>query len=426
MISEEYNSLFSKNEFYPLQKAYTTPHFLVLSVRFPGKTVAVYIGRGNQYQGVFLGDKLPPSYLRVQDRLLDYFRKYLVGARLGKMEVADKTMVNLFHFKNEHPDNAFLFGYKERQLFFARQSKEEIYLSWSGETLVANNLLSLVDSFGPDKVVASTNHREWAIADYLKEEEKKISGQPLQRKKEKFLVRKIHNITEDLANVKNWNLLQQDLQEDRIDLDTDELRVYGQKIKLFGLASPWLKRDVIFKKIKKLKKAEEILSSRLEESQKEFENVKKGEFEFEVTTQKVIQPLWITHAKQEKPQSSEYNIKNFRIKNLSGVIGLDALANDFIRSQASKDHYWFHVENYPGSHCIIKTDDFTKLSIDDLSAIASMLRDFSRLEILEIPILYTQLKNVKGLKGTKGEVIVKKPKHLRCLYINWKEIISIL
>lgn len=397
-----------------------------MSVRFPGKTIALYIGRGNQYQGVFIGEKLPPSYLRVQDRLLDYLRKHLVGARLGKMEVDDKSMVSLFHFKNEQPDNAFLFGYKDRQMFFAKQSKEEVYLSWSGETLFSQNLNGLVDLFGPDKASIVEKGNEWSIADYLKAEEKKISGQPVQRKKEKFLTRKIHNISEDLSLVKNWSSLQEDLQENRIDLEVDELKVYGQKIKLFGITSPWLRRDVIFKKIKKLKKAEEILSHRLEESQEEFENVKKGEFEFEVTREKVIQPLWITHGKQSKTQDSTHNIKNFKIKNLSGVIGLDAEANDYIRSQSSKDHYWFHVENYPGSHCILKTEDLSKLSMEDLSLIASLLRDYSKLEILEIPILYTQLKNVKGLKGTKGEVIVKKPKHLRCLYTNWKEIISIL
>ncbi|RPJ79323.1 MAG: DUF814 domain-containing protein [Alphaproteobacteria bacterium] len=427
MNSEEYNSLFSKNEFYPLQKAYTTPHFLVLSVRFPGKTVAIYIGRGNQYQGVYLHDKLPPSYLRVQDRLLDYLRKYLVGARLGKMKVDDKSMVSFFHFKNEHPDNYFLFGYKERQLFFARQSKEEVYLSWSGETIVTDQLLSVVGPLGPDKIISTTTNREWSIADYLKEEEKKMGGQPVQRKKEKFLVRKINNITEDLSTVKRWNLLQEDLQENRIDLDTDELKIHGQKIKLFGLSSPWLKRDLIFKKIKKLKKAEEILTGRLEESQEEFENVKKGEFEFELTKEKVIQPLWITHAKQTRTSNTEYNIKHLKIKNLFGVVGLDALANDYIRSQESKDHYWFHVENYTGSHCIIKMEDFAKLSLEDLSAIASMLRDYSKLDILEIPIVYSQLKNIKGLKGAKGKVSINKPKYLRCLYSgNWKEIISIL
>ena len=395
-------------------------------MRFPGKSVAIYIGRGNQYQGIFLADKLPPAYLRVQDRLLDYVRKYLVGTRLGKMEVDDKTMVSLLHFKTEHTDNSFLFGYKERQLFFAKQTKDEIYTSWNGETVKSDNILSLVDPFGPDKA-QNSSQKVAMIEDYLKAEQKKVSGQPVQKKKEKFLSRKIDNITHDLEEVKNWSLIEDDLKEERIDLSADELKIHGQKIKLYGMNSPWLKRDVIFKKIKKLKKAEEILTTRLSESQEEFENVKRGDFEFEVTKEKVIQPLWITHAsKQSKSQNSEYNIKNFKLKNLTGVIALDAASNDYIRTICSKDHYWFHIENYPGSHCIVKTDDFSKLSLDDLAAIASLLRDYSRLEIREIPVLYSQLKNVKGMKGVKGEVIIKKPKHLRCLYIDWKEIISIL
>jgi predicted ribosome quality control (RQC) complex YloA/Tae2 family protein len=425
IISEEYNSLFSKNEYYPLQKAYTTPHFLVLSIRFPGKSVAVYIGRGNQFQGIFLADKLPPSYLRVQDRLLDFVRKYLVGARIGKIGVDEKSMFSFFHFKNDHSDNTFLFGYKERQLFFAKQEKEEVYLSWTGETLESKNLMNLVDLFGADKITASLNQKVWGIGDYLEAEDKKIGGQPIQKKKEKFLIRKINNISVDLEGVKKWNLLQDDLLENRLDLDLDELKIHGQNIKLLGLTSPWIKRDVVFKKIKKLKKAEVILTSRLEDSQVEFENVKRGEFEFELTKEKIIQPLWITHQKQIKHEHYDYNIKNFNLKNLSGVIGLDAISNDWIRAQASKDHYWFHIENYRGSHCIIKTDDLAKLSFEDLGAIGSMLRDYSKLEILEIPVIYSQLKNIKGVKGAKGEVLVKKPKHLRCLYTEWKEIISI-
>ena len=270
------------------------------------------------------------------------------------------------------------------------------------------------------------NTKEISIEDYLKEEEKKIGGQPVQRKKEKFLIRKIKNITEDLDCVKKWKLLQDDLNEERLNLDLDELKIYGQKIKFLGLSSPWVKRDAIFKKIKKMKKAEEILSTRLSESKSEYENVQQGNFDFELTKEKIIQPLWITHQKQAKPISNHYNIKNFKLKNLTGVIGLDASSNDWIRAEASKDHFWFHIENYTGSHCIIKTDDFTKLSFDELAAVGSMLRDFSKLEILEIPVLYTQVKNIKGVKGAKGKVIVNKAKHFTCLYKDWKEIITII
>jgi hypothetical protein len=426
MISEEYNSLFAKNEFYPLQKAYTTPHFLVLLLRFPGKTIALYIGRGNQYQGVYLSDKAPPTYLRLQDRLLDYFRKFLVGTRFGKLEVDPKAMVWQFSFKTEHSDNVFVLGLKDRQLFFAKKSKEEIYLSWKGEFVTNSSISSLIESLGPDRPIIAQTDFVCSIENYLKDEEKKTSGMPIQKKKEKFLKRKIDNITKDLIEVKNWTRIQDDLNEDLIDLSFDEVIVHGQRLKFYGVESSWQKRDLIFKKIKKLKKAEEILTKRLEESKTEMENVKKGNFEFELTKEKIIQPLWATQSKVSKNQNLEFNIKQFKLKNLNGVLGLDGASNDFIRTQSSKEYYWFHIENFTGSHCIVKTDNFSSLTLGDLSALASMLRDYSKLAVLEIPIVYSQLKNIKGSKGSKGKVIINKPKYLSCVYVNWKEIITIL
>lgn len=384
----------------------------------------IYIGRGNQYQGLFLSTIAPPAFLRVQDRLLDYARKYLVGARLGECEVDEKFQAMLFHFKTEHADNSFLFGYKERQLFFIRQSGEEVYTSWNGETNQEKNLISLLDGFEPDKGLMSGKCP--TIEQYLQDETKKHGGQPLQKKKEKFIVRKIHNIEKDFEEVKKWALMEKDLLEDSVSLESEEIVFHGQKIKFHGIQSPWQKKDIVFKKIKKLKKAEEILAQRLAETREELKRVQSGEFEIEVTKEKVIQPLWLTSAKSAKPESHQYHVKDFKLRHLSGVIALDAASNDWIRSQAHKEHYWFHIENYPGSHCIVKTDDFSQFKMEDLEAIASMLRDFSKLSISEIPILYSQIKNIKGMKGVKGEVILKKPKYLRCVYRNWKEIITVL
>lgn len=281
-------------------------------VRFPGKTIALYIGRGNQYQGVFISEKIPPSYLRVQDRLLDYARKYLVGARIGKMSLESTSYVFSFTFKNEHPENLILFGYKDRQLFFSKKSKDEVYLSWSGETIISNDLLQIVQQFGADKINESEKSGEKGIASYLEAEEKKVGGMPIQKKKEKFLVRKIANITNDLEMVSKWAFLQDDLTNDRINLNVDELSLYGQKIKLQSAGSLWLRRDIVFKKIKKLKKAEDILKTRLADSINEYESVKSGKFDFEVTKEKVIQPLWITHSKQKKTTTQNFNIKTLR------------------------------------------------------------------------------------------------------------------
>ena len=429
LIRDEYNTLFSKNEFYPIQKAYTTPHFLVLGLRFPGQNVVMYIGRGNQYEGFFISNKFPPSYLRIQDRLLDYTRKYLVGARLGKMEVDDNHFLTLFHYKNEHSDNSFAYGYKDRQLFFVRQSLEEIYTSWNGETSSRGVIAELVDNLlGKRSLTENQRSSSWTLESYFEGELKKVSGKPVQKKKEKFLEKKLNNITNDLSDVKKWHLMEDDLLSEDVEVEFGDHQavLHGHKVKFSSHLNHWQKRDVVFGKIKKLKRAEEILKSRLQETDEELSQVKQGEFEFEVTKEKAIAPLWKTSSIGRSSERSSYNVKNFQMKKLTGIIALDAESNDWLRAHSSKNHYWFHIENYPGAHCIIKNDDITMLTGEDLSGIASMLRDFSQLEITEIPVIYSQLKNVKGLKGAQGKVLVKKPKYLRCNYINWKEIITII
>ncbi|MBC7430101.1 MAG: hypothetical protein H7336_15910 [Bacteriovorax sp.] len=424
--SEEYNTLFSKNEFYPLQKAYTTPHFLVLGLRFPGRNVALYIGRGNQYEGIFISDKFPPSYLRVQDRLLDYARKYLVGTRLGKMEVDEKHFMALFHFKNEHTDNSFAFGYKDRQLYFIKQNKEEIYTSWNGETSSGKTIPDLADVLmGSRATIDTARSSSWTLEQYLIDEQKKVSGKPIQKKKEKFLEKKLNNITNDLLSAEKWQLIEEELLSEDFEFDEDQNNFYGHKVKLGPHLNLWQKRDVVFCKVKKLKRAEIILKERLKETGEELSKVKVGEFEFEVTKEKVIAPLWQSGSAAKIKHNSEHNVKNFRIKNISGMVSLDAESNDWLRSQGSKDHYWFHIEDYPGAHCLVKSDDIGLLNGEDLSAIASMLRDYSQLEITVIPVMYSQLKNVKGLKGAQGKVIVKKAKYLRCNYVSWTEIITL-
>ena len=54
-----------------------------------------------------------------------------------------------------------------------------------------------------------------------------------------------------------------------------------------------------------------------------------------------------------------------------------------------------------------------------------MIRDKSNLLIEVIPLVFTQVKNLKGLKGKAGSVTLKKEKYRDVKYNgNWSEIIS--
>jgi len=425
-LSEEYNTLFSKNEFYPLQKAYSTPHFLVLVVRFHRQTKAIYIGRGHGYEGIFLSSTLPPSYLRVQDKLLDYVRKELVGVRLGKLKVYESFLLAEFGYKAEHSDKSFSFGYKNHQLYFLKRDKENVYCGWSGEIRSTSKLENtLFDFLGDKPFKEESKEKSLTVEDYLESEEKKIKGKPLQKKKEKFLDRKIKNIIQDLKQVECWPLLENNLLSDQLNLNLDKLVFQSHKISFEGALTPWQKKDVVFKKIKKLKRAEGILKERLAETSEELSRVLQGNFEFEVTREKIIQPLWYSGA-VKKFTSESYSFLEITIHNIRGIISLDAKSNDWIRSNAAKNHWWFHIDQYSGAHLILKEEDISKLTQSDYSAIASCLRDFSKLNIDSIPLVFSQVKNIKGLKGAQGNVIINKPKYLQCHYNNWKEIITLL
>jgi hypothetical protein len=424
---QEYNILFSKNEFYPLQKAYSTPHFIVLCLRFPGKNLFLYIGRGAKYQGLFIGEKAPPSYLRIQDKFLDYLRKYLVGTRLGKVEFDTNHFVFLFPFKNDTNDNSFVFGYKNNQLFFMNQVKSEIYTSWNSLNHHDVRLTSLIDElFENEKSTLRVKDCSKDITSYLNDEKNKQAGEPLLKKREKFLARKIGNISSDLVDVSQRSKLEEFIIKAELEKIPDgELVFENIKIKFTPGLSAWKKRDIIFQKIKKLKKAELILNQRLIEAKDELAKVQQGEMQLEITKEKPTQVFWKMVTVNIAKKNDFSGIVSFKLGEIYGEIGLNAEANDLIRINGHKEFFWFHIENYTSSHCLLKTDNLSILSGSDFSALASMLRDFSKLEISEIPLIYSQLKNIKGLKGSKGSVLVKKPKYLRCLYVEWKEIITL-
>jgi hypothetical protein len=85
------------------------------------------------------------------------------------------------------------------------------------------------------------------------------------------------------------------------------------------------------------------------------------------------------------------------------------------------------LENYKSSHLIIKVSNLSELNEVDLKVIGSILRDYSRLEIDKIPLVLTNVKNLRGTKGTAGLVRYKNEKYLQVDYLpKWEELAPIL
>ena len=62
--------------------------------------------------------------------------------------------------------------------------------------------------------------------------------------------------------------------------------------------------------------------------------------------------------------------------------------------------------------------------MEDFAVMCSVLADYSDFDSSMIPVIFTQVSNLKGVKGIPGKVNYKKEKHLVVTKVNWKEIIS--
>jgi predicted ribosome quality control (RQC) complex YloA/Tae2 family protein len=195
-----------------------------------------------------------------------------------------------------------------------------------------------------------------------------------------------------------------------------ELKVEDQKIKFEGELNPYERRNLVFQKIKKLKRGEGILSLRLE-NVKELLSGKKTETN-KTSELPIIKPVWGKEEMGEiKPTSenAETNFKVFKLDALQVGVGLSAQGNDQLRSKwASKDDLWLHMDGLKSAHVIVKSVNNLPLSPENLNIAANILAYFSHFNDTWIPIIHTQVKNLKGVTGAPGMVIYKKEKHLRC------------
>ena len=89
------------------------------------------------------------------------------------------------------------------------------------------------------------------------------------------------------------------------------------------------------------------------------------------------------------------------------LCGKNNLQNDYVTTVlASKDDYWFHVKNAPGSHVVMRcgsdepdAKDFTECA--SIAAYYSSLKDTPH-----APVDYTRVRHVKKPSGSKPGFVI--------------------
>ncbi len=413
-----------------IQKIYSTSMFISLSIRSPGITWFLYLGRGGGQEGIWKGDSPPSSTLRRKDNFLEYLRKHLSSCSFISLELDKYDRIVKLNYQKFGQLQSILFFWKARKLYFVHYYQDrpeepfKLLLSWHGKAIIPNedlgNLFDFFNEIGRkmdmkhDLTSAAPSSIDQLLNDELMAAKMKgLSSAPT------FLQRKITNIEQDLTRTKQWNQLQ-DLLDQGESLEMYELKVGDHKIKFEGDLNPYERRNLLFEKIKKLKRGEGILSKRLQDAKDELagKNIQK----VESSLLPLVKPVWGKEELKSVSISREAEKEDYRIFKFEGFsigVGLSSFGNDQLRSKwAKKDDLWFHLDNLKSAHAILKLNSSSIVSSEMMNLAASIVAYFSHFHEEWIPIIFTPMKNLKGVTGSSGMVIYKKEKHLRCSKIS--------
>jgi predicted ribosome quality control (RQC) complex YloA/Tae2 family protein len=418
-----------------IQKLYSTAFYISFSIRAPGKTWHMYFGRGSGKEGIWLNDSAPPSELRRRDNFLEYFRRHMSSCSFLDLTLDKFDRIVKFSYQKFGQEQSFLWFWKGRKLYFLHHYQDQpeapfkLLLSWKGKAFVPDfahdDLFSYFDEIGRSQEI----NQDVASADFLEmsnllEQELKSASLKGFSSLPTFLQRKKVNIQEDLRKAQQWEKLQAIIHsEEELD-DVYELKIEDQKIKFEGDLNPYERRNLVFEKIKKLKRGEKILKERLSKVEDQLAGTAIEEKKQSVIP--IVKPIWGEESKTvsnvQKNVVDEYKI--FSYENCSFGVGLNSHGNDQLRSKwANKEDHWLHLDGQKSTHVIIKIPSNQSINAGILNVGASIVAHFSHFNDEWIPIIYTQVKNLKGVSGSSGMVTYKKEKHLRCPRVSLEQIL---
>jgi len=420
-----------------IQKIYSTSFYVSINIRSLGRNWHLFLGRGGGYEGLWLSDKAPPSRLRRKDLFLEYLRKHLSSCRFIGLSIDQYDRIIKLDYQKFGLIQSLLVFWKGRQLYFIHHFHEtpdgvrKTLMSWNGKSSTefkdSENLFELFNQVGRQVSMSHemSSKNISSIEDLLVEEEKLANLQTLNSGPQ-FLLRKKENIKEDLRKAMQWEKLQKILDNGDSLENLYELKIDDQKVKLEGELTSYERRGIVFDKIKKLKRGVSILTARLNDVEEELLG-KKTEKK-KVNELSIIKPIWGVEKKGKVLITNSNEALEYKIFSFSGFqfgVGLNATGNDQLRNKwANKEDYWFHLDGYKSSHLILKVPSGQKFSISETNMAASILAHFSHFSGDWIPVIYTQVKYLKGVSGASGMVIYKKEKHLQCQRVSLDHVLK--
>ena len=279
------------------------------------------------------------------------------------------------------------------------------------ERLFKPNINSMLDDYFSFYVEKSNiiSLKQSLIAIVNKELKKNLSTYEKQKTQlerfEKALVQK------KKADILMANLYQLKIGLSKVMLDDYEI---GEKIQidLDSDLSPVENANRYYKLYSKAKTANEIATEMMIKTEEKIEYYENLAFQIDSASkykdlleiEEEIAPK-VSKKKPILPIVEEIEINGFRV-----FIGKNNKQNDYIYSKiSSPEDIWFHAQNSPGSHILVKIDDKKELDDDTLLKVAQIAKRYSKQSSsLKASVIYTKRKFLKRPPNTHAGYVTYK------------------
>ena len=129
--------------------------------------------------------------------------------------------------------------------------------------------------------------------------------------------------------------------------------------------------------------------------------------------EELIQQEYIIAERQESARQIDRDSQPYRLTAPSGVqiwIGRNNRQNDILTFRTAVDYdLWFHTQEIPGSHVLLRLDPGAVASEQDLQFTADIAAYYSQArESEQVPVIYTEPKHVYKPKGAKPGMVIYK------------------
>lgn len=251
--------------------------------------------------------------------------------------------------------------------------------------------------------------------------------------------RKLENIESKLNDCKNMDiyriygeLLNSNLYKiSNLHSNSVELENYYENNKIIKIPldiSVSVKKNAekYFKKYKKLKNASKIVLEQKDDALKEYSYLESILFALNISTtlddlfeiSSEISDTLINKSKKQKinkklkkstkkQNSDSFSLEKIDIDGYTIFIGKNNRQNEFLTLKfASRNDIWFHIQDLPGSHVVLKTNNL-ELNDEIIYKCASLAKKYSKgSNDSNVSIDYTLIKNVKKSPSGKPGMVI--------------------